>query len=194
MQKIASRIDPNDTTLLLIDLQVGIVELSKTISVERLKKGVFGLSRLAKIFGMPTIVSGVAGQDGTAPRMLPQIGDGVGEFTVCQRTMADSLRNEAIVSILQASNRRTLLISGVSTEVAVQLPALTAADLGFRVLVVIDACGGMSERTEQAALQRISKSGGAMVSVMTLAGELCGDFRAPEAQPAIDILYEMATA
>jgi nicotinamidase-related amidase len=194
MQKIASRIDPNDTVLLFIDLQVGIAELSRTISVERLKKGVFGLSRLAKIFAMPTIVSGVAGQDGNAPTILPQIGDGIGDFTVYQRTSADSLRNEAIVSTLQASNRRTLLISGVSTEVAVQLPALTAADMGYRVLIVIDACGGMSERTEQAAIQRISKSGVATVSVMTLAGELSGDFRTPEAQAAVGILYEMATA
>jgi nicotinamidase-related amidase len=194
MQKIASRIDPNDTVLLFIDLQVGIAELSRTISVERLKKGVFGLSKLAKIFAMPTIVSGVAGQDGNAPTILPQISDGIGDFTVYQRTSADSLRNEAIVSTLQASNRRTLLISGVSTEVAVQLPALTAADMGYRVLIVIDACGGMSERTEQAALQRISKSGGATVSVMTLAGELSGDFRTPEGQAAVGILYEMATA
>jgi nicotinamidase-related amidase len=143
---------------------------------------------------MPTIVSGVAGQDGNAPTILPQIGDGIGDFTVYQRTSADSLRNEAIVSTLQASNRRTLLISGVSTEVAVQLPALTAADMGYRVLIVIDACGGMSERTEQAAIQRISKSGVATVSVMTLAGELSGDFRTPEAQAAVGILYEMATA
>jgi nicotinamidase-related amidase len=194
MQNIASRSDPNDTALLFIDLQVGIAELSRTISVERLKKGVSGLSKLAKIFAVPTIVSGVAGQDGNAPTMLSQISDGIGDFTVYQRMTADSLRNDAIVSALKASGRRTLLISGVSTEVAVQLPALTAADMGYRVLVVIDACGGMSERTEQAALQRISKSGGALVSVMTLAGELCGDFRTPEAQAAVGILYEMATA
>jgi nicotinamidase-related amidase len=194
MQTIVSQIDPNDTVLLFIDLQIGIAELSKTISLERLQKGVLGLSKLAKVFRMPAIVSGVAGQDGTAPTMLTQINDGIGDFTVYQRTTADSLRNEAIASILQASNRKTLLISGVSTEVAVQLPALTAADLGYRVFIVIDACGGISERTEQAALQRISKSGGAMVSVMSLAGELCGDFRTPEAQSAIGILYEMATA
>jgi len=194
MQTIVSRIDANDTVLLLVDLQIGIAELSKTISLERLKKGVLGLSKLAKVFGMPAIVSGVAGQDGTAPTMLTQINEGFGDFTVYQRTTADSLRNEAIASTLQASNRRTLLISGVSTEVAVQLPALTAADLGYRVFVVIDACGGISERTEQAALQRISKGGGAMVSVMSLAGELCGDFHTPEAKSAIGILYEMATA
>jgi hypothetical protein len=59
---------------------------------------------------------------------------------------------------------------------------------------VIDACGGMSQRTEEAALRRIAKSGASTVSVMTLAGELAGDFREPKGQQAIGILYEMAKA
>ena len=189
-----SRIDPDDAILLFVDLQTGIVELSRTIASERLKKGVLGLARLARIFGMPAIVSGVFGQDGSAPTMIPQIAEGMGEYSVHPRTTADSFRNDAILAAVKATKRQTLLISGVSSEVAVQLPALTAADMGYRVFIVADACGGISERTEQAAIQRIGNSGGALVSVMTLAGELAGDFRAAKAQSAIGVLYEMATA
>jgi nicotinamidase-related amidase len=194
MQKFRSRIDPSDTVLLFVDLQAGIVELSRTVPVDRLRKGVLGLSKLAKIFGMPVVVSGVPGQDGVAPAMIPELAEGVGAYAVLQRTTADSFRNEAIVAAIDATRRRTLLISGVSSEVAVQLPALSAADCGYRVFVVVDACSGMSERTEQAAFSRIIQAGGGTVSVMGLAGELAGDFRSAEAQAAIGILYEMATA
>jgi nicotinamidase-related amidase len=194
MQNSSSRIDPNDAVVLFVDLQDGIVELSKTIALDRLKKGVHGLSKLARIFGMPAIVSGVPGQDGSAPKMIPQIADGIGDYTVHQRSTADSFRNEAIAAAVTASKRQSVLISGVSSEVAVQLPALTAVDLGYRVFVVADACGGMGERTEQAAFQRIGKTGGNLVSVMTLAGELAGEFRSAQAQAAIGVLYEMATA
>jgi nicotinamidase-related amidase len=193
MQNINSRIDPADVVVLFVDLQTGIVELSRTIALDRLKKAVFGLSKLVRIFGSPVIVSGVSSQDGSAPAMIPQIRDGLGEYAIHQRTTADSFRNDAIVAAVKATKRKTLLISGVSSEVAVQLPALTAADAGYRVFVLADACGGMSERTEQAAFQRITKSGAALVSVMTLAGELAGDFRTSEAQAAIEVLYEMAT-
>jgi nicotinamidase-related amidase len=194
MTNISSRIDPRDAALLFVDLQDGIIDLTRTISVDRLKLGVLGLAKLAKIFGIPTIVSGVPGQDGAAPKMIPQLENGIGRYSVYQRMTADSFRNEVIVAALRSTGRRTLLISGVSSEVAVQLPALTAADMGYRVFVVIDACGGMSDRTEQAAIQRISKSGVAMVSVMTLAGELAGDFQSAEAQEALPVLYEMAMA
>jgi hypothetical protein len=87
-----------------------IVELSRTLSLDRLKKGVLGLSKLAKIFGMPAMVSGVPSQDGSAPVMIPQIAEAIGGY------------------------------------------------------------------------------------VMTLAGELAGDFRSAEAQAAIGVLYEMASA
>ena len=194
VQNRSSGIDPDDAVLLFVDLQAGIVELSKTIPLGRLRKGVLGLSKLARIFGIPAIVSGVSGQDGSAPTMIPQIAEGIGTYAVQLRTTADSFRNDAIVAAVKATHRQTLLISGVSSEVAVQLPALTAADMGYRVFVVADACGGMSERTEQAAIQRIGTTGGALVSVMMLAGELAGDFRTTEAQSAIGVLYEMATA
>jgi nicotinamidase-related amidase len=194
MRAISSRIDPLDTLVLFVDLQAGIVELSRTVSLDRLRKGVLGLSKLAKIFGIPSIISGVAGQDGAPAKMIPQIGEGIGGYTVHLRTTADSFRNQAIVEAVKATGRKTLLISGVSSEVAVQLPAITAADMGYRVLLVVDACSGMSERTEQAAIQRIIKAGGDTVSVMTLAGELAGDFGTAEAQAAIGILYEMASA
>jgi nicotinamidase-related amidase len=194
MQTKSSGIDPADAVILFVDLQDGIVELSKTIVLDRLIKGVHGLSKLAKIFAIPAIVSGVTGQDGAAAKMIPQIAEGIGAYAVHQRSTADSFRNDSILSAVRATQRQTLLISGVSSEVAVQLPALTAADMGFRVFVVADACGGMSERTEQAAIQRIVRAGGTLVSVMTLAGELAGDFRTTEARAAIGVLYDMATA
>ena len=125
-------------------------------------------------------------------RIAEEIAEGLGDLLTHHRTTCDSFLNQEIVSAIKATGRKTLLISGVATELAVQLPALSASDQGYKVFVVLDACGGMSERTEQAALQRMAKAGATTVSVMTLAGELAGDFREAKAQQAIAILYEMA--
>jgi nicotinamidase-related amidase len=187
-----SRIDPQDTVILFADLQEGIVELTRTQPLERLKAAIRGLSKLAKLLGIPAVVTGVAGE-GPA-KMIPEIAEGLGELPTIHRTTCDSFLNEEILAAIEATGRKTLLISGVATELAVQLPALTASDSGYRVYVVLDACGGMSERTEQAALLRIAKAGGTATSVTTLAGEMAGDFREPLAQQAIGILYEMAKA
>jgi nicotinamidase-related amidase len=188
----SSRIEPQDTVILFADLQAGIVELSQTNPLGRLQKSVLALAKLAKLFEIPAIVSAVRGQDGGEARILPQIAQGLGALPTHYRTTCDSVLNTEIISAIEKTQRKTLLISGVATELAVQLPALTASDQGYRVYVVLDACGGMSERTEQAALLRMAKAGATTVSVITLAGEIAGDFREPKAQQAIGILYEMA--
>jgi isochorismate hydrolase len=192
MDKSKSRINPQDSVVLFADLQAGIVELTQTNPLARLKTGVRALAKLAKLFDIPAVVSGIRGEDGSPAGVLSEIADGLGSIPTYHRTTCDSFLNDEIVSAIKATGRKTLLLSGVATELAVQLPALTASDLGYNVYVVMDACGGMSERTEQAAVLRMSKAGATTVSVMTLAGELAGDLREPKAQQAIGILYEMA--
>jgi nicotinamidase-related amidase len=187
-----SRIDASDTVILFADLQAGIVELTRTNPINRLKLAVSALAKLAKLFDIPVIVSGIAGEDGSPARMIPEIGQELGELPTHHRTTCDSLLNQEIAAALAATGRKTLLISGVATELAVQLPALTAADLGYKVFVVLDACGGISERTEQAALLRVTKAGATALSVMTLAGEIAGDLRDAKAQQAVGIIYQMA--
>jgi nicotinamidase-related amidase len=185
-------IDPQDCVVLFADLQQGIIELTHTLPIDRLRKGVKGLAQLAKIFGLPIIVSAVAGEDGSPAKITPEIEEAYGKYSIHHRTTANSLLNEEIVAAVRRSGRRTLLISGVATELAVQLPATTAAEHGIRAVLVLDACGGISERTEQAALTRISQAGATTTSVMTLAGELAGDFRQPTAQAAIGVVFAMA--
>lgn len=165
-----------------------------TVSSARLRKGVSGLARLAAIFGIPVLATVVQGPDGTPPKILSEIDQALGHVDVVQRLTADAFRNESILKAVSATGRNTVLISGVATELAVQLPALTGSELGYRIFVVIDACGGMSARTEQAALGRMQASGVGFVSVMTLAGELASNLAGVEGQKAIPIIFEMATA
>jgi len=192
MPNPSARIDPKDTVVLFADLQTGIIELSQTQPLDRLKKSVSGLAQLAKLFEMPVIVTGVRGDDGSDAKITPEIASALGDLPTHHRITCDSLLNPEILAAIQATGRKTLLISGVATELAVQLPAVSAKENGLRAFVVLDACGGMSERTEQAALLRISSAGSTAISVMTLAGELAGDLTQPKAQQAVGILFAMA--
>jgi nicotinamidase-related amidase len=194
MDPSASRIDPLDSVVLFADLQAGIIELTHTNPLPRLKTAVAALAKLAKIFAMPAIISGIQGEDGSPAKIIPEIAEALGELPTHHRTTCDSFLNPEIVAAIEATGRKTLLISGVATELAVQLPTLTASRLGYKVFVVVDACGGISERTEQAALQRIAHAGATTVSVMTLAGEIAGDLRNPQGQQAIGVVFQMASA
>lgn len=187
----SSKIDVNDTLVLFADLQAGIADLPLTVPYAHLQKGVLALSRLARLLELPAVVSAVMGMDGSPAKIMPEIAAGLGDLPTHYRSTADSFENPAIKEAIENTRRKTLLISGVATELAVQLPALSGCDLGYRVFVVIDAVAGISDRTEEAALRRITQAGGNTVSVATLAGELAGDFSQPKAQQALGILFEM---
>ncbi len=186
-----SRIAASDCIVLFADLQEGIADLPLTIPAERLKKGVLGLAQLAKLLEIPVVVTAIPPPNGP-PRMMGEIEQGLGKTELLMRTTADSFLNPAIAEAVAKSGRKTVLISGVATELAVQLAALTGVDLGYRTFAVVDACGGISVRTEEAALNRILQHGGSTTCVMTLAGELAGDFREEKAQQALAILFAMA--
>lgn len=186
------KIVASDTLVLFADLQAGIADLPLTVDYARLRKCVKALARLATIFGLPVIVSTVPGNDGAAAQLVPELAEVSGSFAPLQRTVCDTFADPALRKAIEATGRRTLLISGVATEVAVALPGLSAAARGYGVYVVLDACGGVSRRTEDAILRRLALAGVRTTCVPTLAGELAGDFREPMGAAALAVLFELA--
>jgi nicotinamidase-related amidase len=184
-------IDPDDTVILFADLQAGIIERSATHEVARLRRAVAALAQLARLFGMPAIVTAAPGaQD--APQVTPEIAGALGELPAQVRNTTDAFLHAPTREAILASGRKTLLVSGVATEIIVQHSALSAASFGLNVQVVVDACGGLSARTEDAALRRLVQAGVVTTSMASLAGQLAGDFTQARGGQALGILYQMA--
>lgn len=85
------------------------------------------------------------------------------------------------------------MIAGVATEIIVQHSALSGAARGFNVQIAVDACGGLSSRTEEAAFRRLTQAGIVMTSIASIAGQLAGDFSQPGGAAVLEILYQMAS-
>ena len=64
----------------------------------------------------------------------------------------DTVRNAVV-----ATNRRRLIVAGFLTEACVSFPALSALKDGFEVLVVGDACGGLTPQSHELALRRLEQ-------------------------------------
>jgi nicotinamidase-related amidase len=181
-----------DAILLLADLQGGIADLPLTTPEPQLKRGVGALVRLAAIFEIPTIITVVPGADGSVSALMSEVEAARGAAPLYVRTTPNAFNDAEIRAAIEASGRRILLVSGVATEVAVALPALTGAAEGYEVHVVVDACAGVGARTEAAVLGRMTAAGVRTTSVPTLIGELAGDFTEPKGGAAIGVLFELA--
>jgi nicotinamidase-related amidase len=185
-------LDPADTVVLFADLQAGIIELTATNELAHLRRAVSALAKLARLFDMPAIVTTARTSEGAA-RVTPEIAAALGELPQHTRTTTDAFLHAATLEAITKTSRKTLLIAGVATEIIVQHSALSGATQGFHVQVVLDACGGLSARTEDAALRRLVHSGVVTTSIPSVAGQLAGDFTRPKGMQALGIFYEMAS-
>lgn len=186
-------LDPANAAILFADLQAGIIERTRTNELAQLRRAVSALAKLAQLFGIPVIVTTAPTEEGMA-RVTPEIGAALGDLPQRVRTTTDAFLHPATRDAITKTGRKTLLIAGVATEIIVQHSALSGAARGFDVQVVVDACGGLTARTEDAALRRLAQAGVVTTSVASVAGQLAADFALPKAGQAIGILYEMASA
>jgi nicotinamidase-related amidase len=185
-------LDPSATVVLFADLQAGIIERVKINELTHLRRAVSALAKLTKLFDIPAVLT-TAPSEGGAPRVTPEIAAALGELPQYMRTTTDAFLHTATRDAITRTGRKTLIIAGVATEIIVQHSALSAAARGLNVQVVIDACGGLSTRTEDAALRRFMQAGVVVTSVASIAGQLAGDFTQPKGGQAVGILYEMAS-
>ena len=184
-------LDPSQTVVLFADLQAGIIELSATNEVTRLRRAVSALAKLARLFDIPAVVTTAPGRDGAA-RVTPEIAAALGDLPAHTRNTTDAFLHAPTRDAIVSTGRRTLLVCGVASEIIVEHSALSAAAQGFQVQIVVDACGGLSPRTEDAALRRMTQAGVVTTSIASISGQLAGDFTQPKGGQAVGILYEMA--
>jgi len=186
-------LNPDETVIVFADLQVGIMERTATNDLTRLRRAVHALAKLASLFAIPTVVTAAPAADHT-PRITPEIELALGVLPVQIRTTTDAFTHTPTRTTIEKTGRKTLLLAGVATEIIVQHSALSAAVCGFSVQVVVDACGGLSTRTEEAAFRRLTQAGVITTCVASVAGQLAGDFSHASGAAALSVLYEMASA
>lgn len=182
-------LDPSSVAVLFADLQAGIIERATTVDPAHLRRSVSALARLTRLFGLPPVVTTVpTGSD--APKVAPELAEALGELPPHTRTTTNAFTHKATRAAILATGRRVLLVAGVATEIIVQHSALSALAHEMEVQVVVDACGGLSPRTEEAAFRRMTQAGVISTSIASLAGQLAGELTQPRAQQALSILYE----
>ena len=168
------QLSTDSAQLLLCDLQPQIVARSKTIEPDALGKSAGVLLEVARLFLLPTTLSVVPEGD-KAPELISELrGSGFAQEKL--RASASPFLDEATKNLLAQSRRQVLIIGGFAAEAVVLHAVLDARAQGYDVLVPVDVCGGMSERTEQAALRQIIAAGAITTSVVSIATKLAPDF------------------
>ena len=178
---------PATTQILFVDIQPGIVGGSRTNPPDRLIPAVVALARIGRLFGLPMTASVVPAGPGE-PGPIPELAAELPGIVPLVRTAAGVFDDAPTAAVIAAHERHDLVVCGLVTEVAVLLACFGAVAQGHEVHVPVDACGGTSQRTEDAAFRRIESFDANTAAVSTLGAVLAQDLGSADGKKLMRIL------
>lgn len=182
---------PEDSALLLIDHQIGTMQLIHTMAVEDAKRFTLALAKAARILGMPVVLT-ASQEDRIQGPLLPEL------EAILPEAFAARVRREGVVNAwadpafkaaVEAAGRRNLIMAGVTTDVCLVFPAIDAATEGYRVQAVMNASGSPYALSEEMARQRMAAAGVTLTATNTIIAELAQDWSTPEGRELIQLLF-----
>jgi nicotinamidase-related amidase len=175
--------------VLVIDHLDAVAPMGRTAPAKQVDLAAAALVNAAKLFDIPIVASGISMRG--VPKLTPAVREALRGVQLHVRQTTDSFDDAAIRDAIESSGRRSVLIAGIITEIAVQRAALGGKERGFDTRVVLDACNGASERSEVAAVHRMNHSGVVLSSVPAVIGELATDFADSRTQKLFGLFPEL---
>lgn len=180
-----------NSALLLIDHQVGTMQLIKNIDKELAAKQSIALAKMAKILGMPVVITSSQEENAQGP-ILPEIAEILPEAyeaRVKRPGVVNAWAYKEFHDAVVATGRKNLIMAGVTTDVCLIFPAIDAATEGFSVQAVMDASGSPSDLSEEFSRQRMHDAGVVLTATNTLMAEIAQDWSTPTGQQLIGLLF-----
>lgn len=186
------RLDVNDALLLLVDQQTGLFNLVKDMDVDCLRTNAVSLLRAGIQAQIPVVVT-TAIDDGPNGPLLPEFHHFHKHFKCICRSGAEvnPWYSKDLVQCIQQFQKKTIIMAGTLTNVALSLAAVSAVADGFKVFAVIDASGGSSRLATNLALHRMTFFGVIPTDTMSIITELMGSYKRKDIREWYDLSCEV---
>lgn len=180
-----NRINPDplsqdNTALVLIDHQVGLMTGIRDYSVAELKHNVVGLARAAKELGLPIVTTTTSADTLWGPA-FPELVEALPGQTFIDRTTVNAWDDPRVANAIRDTGRSKLIFAGVSLEVCAAFPAMRAVREGYDAYVAVDASGTFNVTKRETGLLRLTQSGVIVADGASLMVEILGDNARPKA-------------
>jgi nicotinamidase-related amidase len=182
---------PKNSALLLIDHQTGTMQLIKNMPLAVVKRNALALAKIAKILNMPVVLTSSQEEMFQGP-LLPELADIVPDaFAVrVKRTgIVNAWDDKNLVTAVEKTGRENLVMAGVTTDICLVFPAISAIRAGYSVQAVMDASGSPFELSEEMARRRMEGEGVVLTAANTVIAELTSDWSLPVAAKVSEVLF-----
>jgi nicotinamidase-related amidase len=163
---------PENSALILIDFQPGLIDGTKSVSREILVNNVLALAKTGNLFRLPIVLTTVGVNAGYQEDTIAELKLALPDVSAVDRSKVNAWEEPAFREAVVATGRRKLIMAGLWTEVCLVFPALDLLHEGYQVYAVSDASGGTSIDAHERGMQRIIQAGAVPVTWEAVMAEL----------------------
>jgi nicotinamidase-related amidase len=174
----------NDTAVVLVDHQVGTINWAGELTPEereQLKMWVRVFARFAKAAGMPVVLTSSLETEAQGP-LLPDF------QTILPAEYAARVKRVGVINAWDDPNfatavrntgKKNLIMSGLTTDVCLVPPALSARAEGFNVIALLDQSGACTKTAASNSRQLLADAGVKVLTTIPMITSLLGDYTNP---------------
>ena len=180
--------------LLLIDYQVGTLQLAKTNPSDVALRNAITLAKAALAFKMPIVLTSSQEDriQGRIDERLQRVIPDAYASRVKRQGVVDAWKDPNFKAAVEHTNRRQLIIGAITTDICLVFPSISAVEDGYEVQAVMDACGSPFAINEEISRERLKRAGVAMTVTNTIVAELVQDWSTPQGQELVQLLFAAA--
>ena len=182
----------NDTAVILIDHQVGTNTWASSTPLALLQRNVMILARFAAGTGMPVVLTSSQETNvNVQGSLMPELQDALPEAfaaRVKRQGVVNAWDDAAFADACRKTGTKNFVMAGVTTDVCMVGPAISAKEEGFDVQVVCDACGSSNPIAEAMSYRRMELAGVRLTSTNAMVAELVKNWATPAGAVAFPLL------
>ena len=175
----------DNTALVLVDHQVGTIgwagELANKDEQEQLKMWTRVMARFAKSAGMPVVLTSSLETEAQGP-LLPEFKEIMPleyEARIQRTGVINAWDDPAFVAAVHATGKKNILMAGLTTDVCLVPPALSAHGDGFNVVALLDISAACTKTAAQNARELLQKAGIEIMTVTPMITSMLGNYKNP---------------
>ena len=181
---------PENAALVLIDYQPGLVDGVNSQSRKSLINNVEALTKAAKLFELPIVLSTVGVEAGYQEDTISELQSLLPDVEPVDRSTVNAWEHEGFRAAVEATGRRKLIMGALWTEVCLVFPVLDLLKQGYEVYAVSDAMGGTSVDAHERGMQRMIQAGAVPVTWEAVMSELARLYKGDYVESFVGIMEE----
>ena len=183
-----------NSVLVLVDYQVGTMQLIRTSSSDVCLRNAVTLATAARTLNMPVVLTSSQEDriQGPISPALQQLLPEAYKARVKRQGIVNAWGDPNFRGAIAKTGRKNIIMGGVTTDICLVFPSISAVQEGYKVLAVMDAGGSSYEVQEEMAQRRMMHGGVVLTTTNTMVAELVQNWATPAGMQLIQLLLGSA--